>query len=84
MESTSAEQLPNDVEIQQNDDVSNGKSSGNPEDRQNYNTENNKVELGNLGKFSFGVSISMLTNSYTTFLPKKKNFFSFKTRNYVR
>ncbi|XP_055299211.1 tRNA (uracil-5-)-methyltransferase homolog A [Sitodiplosis mosellana] len=55
MESTSVEQLPNDVKNETSDNVQIDKTDENPQQqRQDFNSEYNKIELGNLGKFAFG------------------------------
>lgn len=86
MDLTSAEQLPNDVEIKQNDNVESDKTDENPQpQRQDFNSDNNKIELGNLGKFAFGVSIFLYEIHAPIFTIKRKIVFfsSKKTRNYV-
>lgn len=63
MESTSVEQLPNDVEIEQSNDVQHDETTeNNQQQRRDFNSDSNKIELGNLGKFAFGVSILMRLN----------------------
>lgn len=56
MESTSDENLENGEKIQQTDDVDNGETSESLE-RQDFTSESNKIEISNMGKFVFGVSI---------------------------
>lgn len=84
MESTSAEQLPNDEKIEQKEEIQNDEVTETPTpQRRDFNSDNNKIELGNLGKFAFGVSISMRfvfegvrIQSCISFLQLKLLFFS--------
>lgn len=58
MESTSVENLDNEMEVDQPED--DGKIETTIEDQkegQNSGSEGNKIEISNLGRFVFGVSI---------------------------
>lgn len=58
MESTSVENLDNEMEVDQTED--DGKIETTIEDQkegQNSGSEGNKIEISNLGRFVFGVSI---------------------------
>lgn len=58
MESTSVENLDNEMEVDQPED--DGKNETKIEDLkegQNSGSEGNKIEISNLGRFVFGVSI---------------------------
>lgn len=57
MESTSVDSMENDEKIEQTDDVNDEKSSKSLEQRQDFTSESNKIEISNMGKFVFGVSI---------------------------
>lgn len=57
MESTSVENVEIDEKIEQTDDVENSETSNVRQERQDYSSENNKIEISNMGKFVHGVSI---------------------------
>lgn len=57
MESTSGEKLVDAVETMQNDENDKNIEVGKQQRRQDSTSENNKIEITNLGRFVFGVSI---------------------------
>lgn len=58
MESTSVENLDNEMEVDQpEDDGKNDTTIEDQKESQHSGSENNKIEISNLGRFVFGVSI---------------------------
>lgn len=57
METTSLEKM---MKIEQNDDIPNEKIGGSLPQRQDFSSESNKIEISNLGKFCFAVSIQKI------------------------
>lgn len=77
MESTSVENLDNEMEVDQPED--DGKNETTIEDQkesQNSGSEGNKIEISNLGRFVFGVSILEKVFNFFVILPAKRNFLS--------
>lgn len=77
MESTSVENLDNEMEVDQpEDDGKNETTSEDQKEDQNSGSEGNKIEISNLGRFVFGVSILEKVFNFFVILPAKRNFLS--------
>lgn len=93
MESTSVENLDNEMEVDQpEDDGKNETTIEDQKEEQNSGSEGNKIEISNLGRFVFGVSILekvfnffVISTSKTDFFKLNHDFYTFlniSNRNY--
>lgn len=76
MESTSVENLDNEMEVDQSeDDGKNETTIEDQKDGQNSGSEGNKIEISNLGRFVFGVSILEKVFNLFVIFTSKTGFF---------
>lgn len=63
------------AEVEENIEVENDETNNdNPQQRQDFTSESYKVEVTNMGKFSFGVSVFRFFQVISQFI-KKRRFF---------